>query len=87
MSKPALSHIPPWQDTVTLAKNISVSPSTVDNWVSQGILPPPRNRGGKRLWKWEEVDDWLTNGPSGLDAEAERIRNATRQAAESRTGH
>jgi len=51
---------------------------SVDNWVSQGILPPPRKRGGKLMWKWEEVDAWLANGGSGSpDAEAEHLRIAT----------
>ena len=83
-----MTFIPPWQDSVTLAKHICVSASTIDNWVSQGILPPPRKRGGKLMWKWEEVDAWLTDGRAGSpDAEAERIRNATRRVAtESRTG-
>jgi predicted DNA-binding transcriptional regulator AlpA len=72
---------------VTLCSNICASASTVENWVAKGILPPPRKHGGKLMWKWEEVDDWLTNR-TNPDAEAERIRNGTRAAAaESRTGH
>jgi len=82
--------IPPWQDKATLAKNICAGETTVDNWVAQGILPPPRKRGGKLMWKWSEVDERLTLGDAGASPEtaAERIRNATRRAAsESRTGH
>jgi hypothetical protein len=44
-----LPYPPPWQDLPTLCEHISVSPNTIDTWVSQGILPPPRERGGKRL--------------------------------------
>ena len=89
MTTERLPYPPPWMDTVTLARHLSVSPGTVDNWAAQGIIPPPRNRGGKRLWKWSEVDDRLTLGEVGgsPDAQAERIRNGTRRALESRSGH
>lgn len=76
--------IPPWMDSTTLAKHICVSATTVDNWVAQGILPAPRKRGGKLMWKWSEVDRYLTDGTGSPDAEAERIRNATRREVESR---
>lgn len=82
--------VPPWQDMATLCANICVSERTVDAWVAQSILPPPRKRGGKLMWKWAEVDEWLTNGQPGRspDAKADEIRNATRRAAaETRTGH
>jgi predicted site-specific integrase-resolvase len=52
----ALPYPPPWQDSVTLAAHISVSVSTLENWVTAGIIPPPRKRGGKLMWKWDEVD-------------------------------
>lgn len=84
-----LPYPPPWMDSATLAGHICVSATTVDNWVNQGILPPPRKRGGKLMWKWAEVDAYLTDGKpaTGPDAEAERIRDATRRAAENRAGH
>ena len=79
---------PPWQDIATLCAHICISQTTVDTWVAQGILPPPRKRGGKLMWKWDEVDEYLTNGkPGGPDAKADEIKNATRRAAESRAGH
>lgn len=57
---------PPWVDMVTLCRLICASSTTVENWIAQGILPPARKRGGKLMWKWQEVDDWLTNGkPDG----------------------
>jgi hypothetical protein len=46
-----LPYPPPWQDSVTLAAHISVSVSTLENWVASGILPPPRKRGGKLMWQ------------------------------------
>lgn len=83
-----LPYPPPWQDISTLAAHICVSTTTVENWVAQGLLPPGRLRGGKRLWKWAEVEQWLeAGGPSvaqSVDTLAERIRNGTRAAAAER---
>jgi hypothetical protein len=82
MTKP-LPYPPPWQDKETLAAHLSVSSNTVENWAAQGILPPPRKRGGKIMWKWSEVDERLTLGDvaGSPDSLAERIRNGTRAAA------
>ena len=73
--------IPPWQDMATLCRHISCSSSTVDNWVAEGILPPPRKRGGELMWKWSEVDDYLTHGGRQA-ADIDRIREATRRIME-----
>jgi predicted DNA-binding transcriptional regulator AlpA len=75
--------VPAWVDMNRLCREICCSSTTVDNWVAQGVLPPARKRGGKLMWKWSEVDDWLTNGPpnGGPDALAERIRNAVKADA------
>lgn len=73
--------VPPWVDAPTLSRLICASDRTIDAWVAQGILPPPRKRGGKNLWRWKEVDEWLANGPPGEktpDSVAERIRNAVK---------
>ena len=78
--------IPPWQDKATLAKNICASDTTIDTWVAQGILPPPRKRGGKLMWKWSEVDERLTVG-GNPDSLAERIRDGSRRATEDRQSH
>jgi predicted DNA-binding transcriptional regulator AlpA len=84
-----LPYPPPWQDMTTLCAHICVSPNTVDKWVSTGLLPPPRKRGGKLMWKWDEVDRYLSDGKSGMgpESDAERIKNGTRRAAENRAGH
>lgn len=81
--------IPPWQDMNTLCKHICAAPNTVDNWVARGILPPPKKRGGKLMWKWSEVDKYLTDGApnSSEESELDRVRNGTRRAAEASTGH
>jgi predicted DNA-binding transcriptional regulator AlpA len=73
--------IPPWQDMATLCKHISCAPSTVEKWVADGILPPPRRRGSESLWKWSEVDDYLTHGGHEA-ADIDRIREATRRIVE-----
>jgi phage terminase Nu1 subunit (DNA packaging protein) len=77
-----LTFIPPWMDITTLAKHICASPSTVENWSRQGILPAPRKRGGKLMWRWAEVDAWLLDGKPGgsPDQEAEDVRESTRRA-------
>jgi predicted site-specific integrase-resolvase len=77
-----MNYPPPWMDTAALAAHVSISVSTIEAWVAQGILPPPRKRGGKLMWKWSEVDERLMNGESSPDAEAQRIRDATRKAAQ-----
>jgi hypothetical protein len=76
-----LPYPPPWQDKETLAAHLCVSSNTIENWAAQGILPPPRKRGGKVMWKWSEVDERLTLGDDGPDTLAEKIRNGTRAAA------
>lgn len=84
--KNTLPYPPPFMDGVTLAQHLCVSPNTVTAWTADGTLPPPRERGGKLLWKWSEVEDLLTVGREGAtpDADAERIRNGTRAAAAER---
>jgi len=84
-----MNHLPPWQDKATLCANICASDRTVDAWVLEGILPPPRKRGGKLMWLWAEVNDYLLNGQPGRspDAKADEIRNATRRATENRAGY
>lgn len=86
-----MNAVPPplWMDTATLAYNLCVSTRTIDNWVAQGVIPPPRKRGGKMLWKWSEVDDRLTMGEVGgsPDSQAERIKNGTRQALTRTSGY
>lgn len=75
-----MGNVPPWQDAPTLCASICISPGTLDNWVGQGLLPPPRKIGGKRLWKWLEVERYLEAPDNAPDAVAERIKHATRQA-------
>ncbi len=77
--------IPAYVDIVRLCTELCICERTADAWVRQGKLPAPRTPGGKRLWKWAEVERYLDDGPPGVapsaDPEAERIRNGTRRLA------
>ena len=74
-------------DMPTLCAHICATPNTVDSWVKEGLLPQPRRVKGKQMWKWAEVDEYLSKGGSQSgDPEAERIKNATKQA-EAHAGH
>jgi predicted site-specific integrase-resolvase len=70
--------VPAYVDIARLCRETSLCERTVDAWVRQGRLPAPRQRGGKRLWKWAEVERYLDDGAPGVvppaDPEAERIK-------------
>jgi predicted site-specific integrase-resolvase len=71
--------IPPYQDLKTLAGNLCLSPRCVELWVARGILPPPVVRAGKRLWRWAEVEQFLSRKEE--ESLAVKIRDATMRAA------
>jgi hypothetical protein len=79
-----LPYPPPWQDAPTLCAHLCISEGTLDNWVKQGILPPAKARGGKRMWEWSEVDQRM-RGDAGIVPEPQdltrRVFDATKQAA------
>jgi predicted site-specific integrase-resolvase len=82
MSK-SLPYPPPWQDAPTLCAHLCISETTLDTWVRQGILPPAKAKGGKRMWKWSEVEQYLDTD-SGIVPErdlARRVYDATKKAA------
>jgi hypothetical protein len=60
--------IPPYQDSATLCAHLCISDGTLDAWVRQGLLPPPRRIGGKRLWKWSEVVRQLDGDGTGTES-------------------
>lgn len=72
-------HIPAYLDIGRLCLELCVSEHTVDAWIKRGILPYPKIKGGKRLWKWSEVERYLDEGDEP-DTAAERVRNATKAA-------
>ncbi len=76
--------VPSYVDIARLCRELCICERTADAWVKQGILPAPRNKRGKRLWKWKDVElyldgDQTTVAPSA-DSEAEQVRDATRRA-------
>lgn len=78
MSDTPEHHIPAYLDIGRLCQELCVSERTVDAWVKQGTLPPPRQKGGKRLWKWKEVERYLDGDEPAT--EADEVRNATKAA-------
>jgi len=77
-----LPYPPPYQDLATLSQHICAGESTIENWVKLGQFPPPRKVGGKRLWKWKDVERHLAGDDvAAPDKLAESITNATRSAA------
>ena len=47
--------VPIYMDIAAMCENLCASEGTIDNWVRQGFIPPPRIIGGKRLWKTSAV--------------------------------
>lgn len=82
--------IPPFMDIGTLAEHLCISTGTIENWVRMGYLPPSRKVGGKRLWRWQEVERRIAPPdnliPVSPDEQADRIRNATKAAFKERKG-
>lgn len=82
-----LPYPPPWQDAATLCAHICISLGTLDTWVKEGRLPPARVIGGKRMWKWDEVNRMLAGDPGIVPSDADeaalarRVRNVTETAS------
>lgn len=82
---------PPWMDLTTLAEHICCGERTIETWIRQGTFPQPKRQGGKRLWRWKDVEKHLALSDN-LSAQSEadevlRISNATRQAYASARDH
>jgi len=75
---------PPYPPLKTIARNLCCCERTVENLVAEGKLPPPKRLGGKRLWKWEEVCQYIDNPSEDI---SERIRNAASRMVRGRSGY
>jgi hypothetical protein len=79
-----LPYPPPFQDLATLAEHICASERAIENWVKMGQFPAPRMQGGKRLWRWKDIERHLAAdadaAPTAPADHAERIRDATKKA-------
>lgn len=79
-----LPYPPPFQDLRTLAEHVCASERAIENWVKMGMFPSPKMQGGKRLWRWKDVEKHLAAdsaaAPTAPVDQAERIRDATRKA-------
>jgi len=73
-------------DKRTLAENLSISPSGVEDKVKQGLLPAGVMWGGKLMWIWTDVETKLRGrfGSSSEDDLTEQVRHATRRAVNGR---
>jgi len=74
---------PKYADMATLARNLCAGESTIEALVRQGKFPQPYHLGGKRLWKWSEVEATIaasrTQGTVVLPATEGGIREAARR--------
>jgi len=75
--------VPEFVDKARLCFETSLGATTVDRNVELGKLPPPVKIGGKLLWEWAEVRDWIKKcgNPATRQVSLEdRIREQSRQA-------
>jgi predicted DNA-binding transcriptional regulator AlpA len=83
MNRP-LPYPPPFQDLPTLSAHVCMAESTIENAVKMGTFPKPKLQGGKRLWRWKDVERHLAaeadDAPTAPSEHAQRITNATRKA-------
>ncbi len=49
-------------DVAEAARLTSLSPRTVWRYASCGKFPQPLKLGGRRLWRREEIIDWIESG-------------------------
>lgn len=79
-----LPYPPPFQDLATLSQHICAGESTIEHWVKQGLFPPPKKIGGKRLWSWKDVAKHLAADRDGVppsaDSQIAGIRDGMRRA-------
>lgn len=80
--RPPPGSIPAFLDVEALSFYTSIGASTIERMVKDGRFPKPRkNKCGKNLWVWKEVESFLGAPEDETVVELERIREATRRAS------
>lgn len=75
------TRMPTYVDKARLCFELTISDTTADEWVKKKIIPPPIKRGGKLMWKWEKVEQWIDgDNVSVAPDDVDRVRDATRRA-------
>ena len=68
---------PDYISAETLAYRLDLSRSTVDDWVTRGLLPPAKIVGTAQRWRWSDIESAIAspNGelalPNGTDFSVE----------------
>ena len=81
MARPIYGDRPPsFLSKATLAAELDISESTVDEYVRRGLLPKPIHIGGSVRWRWADVNAALaplaTSPTATTDPFLEGARNA-----------
>lgn len=81
----SLNYPPPFQDLRTLSEHVCLGESTIEAMVKENRFPQPRrNKCGKRLWVWKEVEAWLAEPENTPLEQGEAIYAATLRAINAR---
>jgi predicted DNA-binding transcriptional regulator AlpA len=74
---------PSYLSKATLAAELDISETTVDDYVKRGILPKPIQLGGSVRWSWAQVQaslETLTRSGQALDPFIAGLRNVSSAA-------
>lgn len=75
------TELPRYADLATLARHLCSSESAIETLVRQGKFPQPYHLGGKRLWRWSEVERTITASRDDVVVPAESTGESIREAA------
>jgi hypothetical protein len=74
--------VPTYVDLKRLAFELCSGESTIEELIAKGQFPPPcrLKANGKRLWRWDKVQEHLEKG-SSIDPVGDSIYEATKRIA------
>lgn len=84
MPEVPIYRVPLYMDIRAICENLCCGERTIDNWVHQGVIPPPRHIGGKRLWKTSEVMSAIDGAERSMPL-AQKVYEATLRAEQERS--